>query len=361
MWGRVLAVAIAAMPCANCGGQIVKDIQSRIDLEGRADGAVIGYYLPKSLWHVAASFDAKTGQITLTGDAKPATVADTDAPMYYLSYAHAGFSDDDIDVQLNGLLLSGVASKASDQTVKVADAAVSLLTEVGAAQTALRTAQTIKYISATDTSGVTPLVDASAGCTTDLQTEATVNLSSPANPVKQLVTQWGKDCLLTLGIKVKRVPVMQFKTIGSAAPFGAAQDLSDVSQICERAVCFRPSQLAEVSVTVGLSSDLVGKDGKPKPRSKEMNPVKVDQPGSATQVPYGVTKTYNSFVVPSASAPLGFVEFGRRAFVENHTTITFTDGVVSDFKSTDPSIIAPAINLSTDLLKAVVLTVPIVR
>jgi hypothetical protein len=89
-------------------------------------------------------------------------------------------------------------------------------------------------------------------------------------------------------------------------------------------------------------------------------PVRLPYPGEQSGRAMVIAQTFNPITVPSAKG-LAFVEFSRRAFVENHTTISFQNGVLNEFHSTDPSIATGALTLSSDLLKSVVLTVPLVR
>jgi hypothetical protein len=75
-----------------------------------------------------------------------------------------------------------------------------------------------------------------------------------------------------------------------------------------------------------------------------------------------IVQTFPTFTVPDAKAhQLDFVEFSRRAFVQQNTTVNFANGVLSEFKSTDPSIATGVLTLATDALKSVVFTVPLVK
>jgi len=56
---------------------------------------------------------------------------------------------------------------------------------------------------------------------------------------------------------------------------------------------------------------------------------------------------------------VGFLRFNRRAFVQNKTTATFTNGVLTGLSSTDPSSIVGFIMLPTELLKSVTFLVQI--
>jgi hypothetical protein len=365
---NIAAVFAAAFSCVGCSGYIVKNITPPHEVSDRADGAVVGYYQPKAVWKFTAGYDGATGLLSLSADPKPTTLPDTDSAMKYLSYAHSGISDDDIDIQMDGLMLKLVASKSSDQTVKIVEAANTLLTEVGTARTTFQKANLISYSLTADSGPPQPLKD--ARCTATLKSEVTVNMSSLTHePQRDL--QWGEYCSLAISISAKLLGIRPFKTVSNqSSPFAASQTLGDTEGICERAVCFRPTQIVEVTIGVSLLSNSIEADGLVK-RDDKKQPVytpngksyvvRIPKAGSKEPAPLVLSQRFNPVAVPSARAGQAFVEFGRRAFVENHTSIQFADGVVSEFKSTDPSIIAGAITLSSDLLKTVVLTVPIVR
>lgn len=342
---------------------IVKTIRTASQKEGRTDGAVIGYYYPKAVWKFTASYEASSGLISVAADAKPTILPDTDGPMHWLSYAHASLSDDDITVGLDGLLLKTVASKSSDQTVKIVEAANTLLTQIGTTKTSLEKA----FATAGPTEGGRPQQLSDAGCTSSLKSEIAIDLSTIGRG-RQHDLLWGAYCSLQVDVSVSRLGMRPFKIAAGMEPtVQAAQNLEALEGICERAICFRPSQVVAVTASVTLKSNIIDSTGKPRRNEKNepivdmvSNPVLVPKAGVTKPVPMQLTQLFNPVTVPSATAGIAFVEFGRRAFVENHTSLTFTDGVVSEFKSTDPSIIANAITLSSDLLKTVVLAVAII-
>jgi hypothetical protein len=346
-----------------CSENIAKTIASASQKEGRTDGAIVGYYFPRAIWKLTASYDASSGLISVSADAKPSILPDTDAPMHWLSYAHAGLSDDDITIGLDGLLLKTVASKSSDQTVKIVEAANTLLTQIGTTKTSLEKA----FATGGPAESGRPQQLTDSGCITNLKSEVTVDLSFIGRG-RQRDLLWGAYCSLYVHVTVSRLGMSPFKIAGGIDPtLQAAQNLEYLERICERAVCFRPSQVVAVAVSITVKSNIIGVDGKPQKNDKNepvigaSNAVLLPKAGAIKPVPMTLTQQFNPVTVPSGTAGLAFVEFGRRAFVENHTSLTFTDGVVSEFKSTDPSIIANAITLSSDLLKTVVLTVPIAK
>ena len=121
--------------------------------------------------------------------------------------------------------------------------------------------------------------------------------------------------------------------------------------------------MVRVSVTAKLLSDRVGTDGTTKTADGKgaLHMISLPAAGPRKVLPMALVQTFGPVAIPDALTPPSYVEFGRRTFVQNATTSTFANGVLSEFKSTDPSVVAPAITLTTDLLKSVVLAVPLTR
>lgn len=366
--GAAIAVALVCVSCTS--EPIVKNFMSVRSMEGRADGAIIAYYYPKAIWKLTASFDKATGTVSLKADGKPTILPDTDGPINWLSYSHAALSDDNITVQVDNSMLSLVSSKSSDQTVKVVEAANALLTQVGTTRQAL---EKISFAAPVDKGkGDAELsLWEKAGCTGNLSSEVVLDLTHIGKPAKQVELLWGPYCSLDVRISVKRLGVATYKAADvSESIVQSSQHLEDLQGICARAVCFRPSQVVQVTATVTLNTILdLGKDGNPtldkenRPVIVAAHPVTVPKAQARTQaqVPLRLSQEFYPLTVPVASRIPAFVEFGRRAFVENQTSLAFKEGVVSEFKSTDPSIVANALTLTSDLLKTVVLTVAIVK
>ncbi len=72
--------------------------------------------------------------------------------------------------------------------------------------------------------------------------------------------QWGEHCALSLSTTVKYLGIRPFKTaVDQSIPFAVSQGLNATDDVCAHAVCFRPSQVAQVTITLGLTSDSVQK------------------------------------------------------------------------------------------------------
>ncbi|MGX8010096.1 hypothetical protein ACVDG8_014585 [Mesorhizobium sp. ORM8.1] len=321
---RALAVAVVALaigPLAGCGGEVFKSQQS-MAISDKIDGAVIRYYLPKAQLHFTASYAPAAG----TGDkatpaalsiasatTAPEIVPDTTRP-YYLSYSHAGLSDDTVDITwTSGTMLQKLSSESSDQTLKAVEAFNTLLGQVATTQKAVETLHAESSVA--------------GGCPNSLSSTEVVNLSDGTQRWLDGTT-YSKDkrsgCSLVLSAVVTRM--------GAPATFFASHNLDrQVGDPCAGRICFPMAQEVMVDVTAKVD----GLEGLTAHKQIE-------------------------FSVPSASAR-GYVAFSRRAFVDNKTSIQFANGLLSEFQSTDPSVVAGTITLATDVLKSVALTVPLAK
>jgi hypothetical protein len=363
MFFRAFAL-LGVLICVGCTQKVVENIAAANQIEGRTDGAVIGYYLPEAIWKFTVQFDASTGLISIMPDAQPTIVPDT-TRQYWLSYAHAGLSDDTIDIQLDNSMLSLVSSTTFDQSVKIIEAANTLISQVGSTKTALQSGGEKAAFALAANDPITL-----AHCTTNLKSEIRVNVSTLKRG-RQHDLQWAENCSLVVAVKAERQPLALYKAnVNLGNEFQESQDLSTRDHVCDHAICFRPSQVVSVGLHVALYSNFVGadglplkdKDGKPSTvKGDHSYPVRLFKASEGKAVPLSFSQWTPPITVPAANAGMAFVEFGRRAFVLNATSIAFKNGVVSEFKTTDPSIIAGALTLSSDLLKTVVLTIPIVK
>jgi hypothetical protein len=348
---RILFSVVTAVTvfCSGCASNVVEMVHSPEALSSRSDGALLSYYPPKAQWKFTASYDGSTGLLSLTADPKPTILPDTTMPMRHLSYSHAGLSDDDLDVFFDGLMLKSIATKTSDQTVKVIEAANALLTQAGTAQSAFEKA---KKELIEEPGKNLPASLKKANCVTNLKSEITINLSSlePRLPPKKNDLLWSENCFLQITPELRLLSVRP--------PFFSSQNLpamasADAEVLCGRAVCFRAGHVVQLHLTVALLSN--------SDSGNKVTPYNVMLPSPVNPTKRFVLDQDMIPVTVPSSEYVAYVEFSRRAFVENHTTIAFADGVLSEFHSTDPSIVTGAVTLVNDLLKSVVLTVPLVR
>jgi hypothetical protein len=392
----LLLVSISAF----CGGCTEPSIQGTH--AAPITGAGISYFFPESIWTFTASFDPKgtpvskqpappiivgggaaqgsggtkgstdtSGQTsdgqkpaqTSAPSAQPPTsapkpaaaitanltvAASPEAPqimpnpyaLHYLSYTHAQMSDDVIDIALTqGSMLKKVSSDTSDQTVKAIEAFNGLLAEIPALQKALAPAQGSRA-PAMAAAKVFEFKPVQTECKTKVSAPAMINLS-------QDVAKDFDGNPDTAGCFVRIHE--QIEELGNRADsplFNAAQTAVDAADPCDEAVCFPLARPVRLKITATLMSQ--GPQG----------PVKARVGGTTVEL----ERSY-LLVVPryAEGDPVGYVKFTREAFVDNKTSISFDSGLVSEFQSTDPSPISGTFTAASDVLKSVVLTVPLVR
>jgi hypothetical protein len=262
-----------------------------------------------------------------------------------------------MDIMFDGMMLKSVASKTSDQTVKIVEAANALITQAGS--TAKAAGLKIADTTVPAETSKRPDELTKAKCTTNLKSEIVINLSNGSRG-DQNDLLWGSDCGLKITPVVHRrspLPKEQGVQLSSSQHLDKAVD-----DRCTLAICFRPtgSVIVTVTVQIGTSGPHDAAD-KPIDKAKLLYPIEMAQAGHAKLVPMQFSQNFGPVNAPMDTPELAYVEFSRRVFVENHTTLAFTDGILTEFHSTDPSVIAGAVTLGSDLLKSVALTVPLVR
>jgi hypothetical protein len=271
------------------------------------DGALLSYAFARGEVSIAASY--KSGGLSI---AAPQFTPQPDLNhVHALLYGHGPLSIDQPDIQLDGVMLKMVSSTTQDQTVAAVQALNSLLTQIGTTQAALN-----------KPGGglIHALTVAPAQCTDDIQVSRVVDVTyGKVGPLS--VNQSGQKCHVELDVKV----TPPIKTFGIAG-FPRPGDDSITEDYCNQAVCFR---LTGAYVVVSTAT-LIG----PAPDRKVM-----------------ATVTSKQQVLAPQQDAIGFVRFNRRAFVTNTTSITFANGMISEFKSSDPSEIVGFFTLPVALLQ----------
>ena len=354
MPGRSTGVSLLlALFVAGCAGPSIQTIHPNAYVPEQFDGALIDYALPKAEQPVKAQYDAKSALLLLTFDGLN-TVADSQN-VYTLAYNHAGLSTDEVEIQLEGGMLKIVSSSTKDQTIEAIQGINAILSQVGATKSALAPKSTSKAVTATQPPKAkepTP-----ADCVDDLAVAGAANVTYGYQ--LQTVTLKGPTlaaklrCTIKLTIDVGR-PKRIFRIAGfpTVTPSATSDDPADIGDICNQAVCFRLAGLYAVKATAVLRYYVKDETGK---ETGAINDMK--DPGGEGS--FSVTST-KEILAPSKGS-IGFVKFNRRAFVQNKTSITFSNGIVTDFKATDPSELVGFLQLPNEFLKGVVLTVPLVR
>jgi hypothetical protein len=261
-----------------CGEVIQTFPNSRWDKHpGGLDGAQINYAFTRTELTASATYKAGAALVI----AAPTTAAMPDfGHIHTLVYRHNAFSFDAPDVMLDGVLLKQVSS-----------------TTTVATQTALNGAATKPSVKA-------DLVTTSK-CDSDLQVSRVLDLTND-DLHDTVVQQSATNC--TLDLKISAQPRATFGLYG----YAREDDTGPTEDYCNSAVCFRLTAGFDVTITATLT----------------------DKSGTTTKT----TSSHVSTQVLGASKyRVGYVHFNRRPFTANTTQLSFTNGLVSEFKASDPS------------------------
>jgi hypothetical protein len=260
------------------------------------DGALVSYAFTRTELTVGASYKAG-GPLTIAAPTV-AGMPDFDH-VHTLVYRHNPLSIDAPDIMLNGVLLAQVNSTTTDQSVQAISALNTVLTQAAATQTALSAAATKAPIK------TAMVVSTKPTCGDDTQVSLTRDITY-GHSYSLVVQQSSKDC--TIDLQVQSGPPY---TVLGFVGYPRNDDVRPTEDYCNLAVCFRLTAGYNVTITALLRTT-----------------------GGA---PASVKQTVTQQVIGASRYDVGYVHFNRRAFTANMTQITFTQGLVSEFKSSDPS------------------------
>jgi hypothetical protein len=325
-----------ALVLAGCQGVVVETAGDQTPADG---GFFLPYYFARGELGFTASYAMATRTLTLVADSQIKVVPDFDQK-YALRYSHAGMSSDQIEMQIENGLLKSVSSTSQDQTVAVAQATNAILSQLVALQKAQDEAakedssgrKAGRVLQGPDAGSRTAKAadqDINAICGgVDLVTSRVANVTYQTGHGGHVVTKSSPNgCKIAIGFEFS--PVTRSWTEADRT----ARSTDDVRQVCGRSVCFRATGEFRITATATLK----GPDGGP-----------LGEPVAATI----------ELLAPIASR-IGYVAFTRRAFVTNTTTVTFTNGMITGFKSTDPSELVGFLSLPKELIGSVTLMVPL--
>jgi hypothetical protein len=298
MWLRIFRIGFCFaffFLLVQCG-EVIQTFPDRSSdrYPGGLDGAQINYAFARTELTASATYKAGGALVIAT----PTTAGMPDFEhVHTLVYKHNAFSFDAPDVMLDGVLLKQVSSTTTDQTTAAIGAVNSLLTQAVATQAALNGSATKPAVKA----DAVP----STKCDSDLQVSRVLDLTNDDlhDPVNQ---QSATNCTLTLRI------VAQPRRIFGLYGYARDNDSGPTEEFCNYAVCFRLTAGYDVTMIATVT------DNSSKPSRTIVSRV-------STQV-LGASKDR-----------VGYVHFNRRPFTVNTTQLSFTSGLVSEFKASDPS------------------------
>ncbi|MGE0007836.1 MAG: hypothetical protein AB7S92_19925 [Parvibaculaceae bacterium] len=332
---KVVSAAAISMCCWGCGGQVLEQVGRPAPGDIRRANAVMEYFLPKGIVRVTASYaGAANKPKTLGVQINPIEIVPDASKKFALVYSRAGLSTDEIDIQTENGLLKVASSTSTDQFPEALKSVAPILTQVNALDAAMKINADVPSNGLGD-------------CKNDLFITKSLDLTNKHIEVpydaagKEIKEATDEVCSLSLEIKRKVLdPIGLLRA--NATQRGDAQ--SDPVG-CERVVCFRPTALFRLEVTARLRVRNLPKDG----------------------------VIYKTTLVPGRNEPLvaraeaevlapvgeltGYVRFDRRAFVKNSTTATFSKGMLSGLKSSDPSEVVGFLSVPLEVLKTLTIAV----
>lgn len=280
------------------------------EVDAGFDGVFMSYYLPRAELPVKISFDPKkSNRLTLTHPAAPTVVPDTRTALR-VAYRHHDLSTDNVTIEVkpNGLL-ANVSSTTNDETLAVAKAVTSILSEVSS----FREAAAKPNLTAEVRTTVAPCAAASKSVVLDLTYKRS-----------QETTLKGGGCEISIRFEIEPDSVLL------AGAYAAPEPNPNGVRTCPNdAVCFRTAAAMRVRAKVKLRH------------------------GNQT---FTDVKNIGPMMAPVAD-PTGVLYFKRRAFVENSVSATFTDGTLTKITTKDPSTLAAALALPAEILKSLTILV----
>lgn len=321
-----------------CAGPVVQTLNKNAPLPENSDSAILSYAFAKGVLSVTAQYD-KDKAFWISSDPNITALPDLNH-VHKLTYQHAGLSTDQVEIQLSNGILQKISSTSNDQTIDTVKALNALLTQVGVAKPTLQKLM-VKEILRGGEPSPPPSSDVS-NCQDKFSVTQVVDITNRQLLDSPEIRLAGK-CYITLKVEPPRLTRV-FDVTG----YPENQLDNPTEDFCDQAVCFRPTGAYTLNVTAQIF--LNGKD-------KVAVTIK-DEKGNPKEAKLNTTI---QVLAPSGGTRIGFVRFNRRAFVENSTTLTFNSGMLTGFQSKNPSEIAGFFSLPTEVLKSVVLTVPLVK
>jgi hypothetical protein len=273
---------------------------------------MISYAFARGEVTITASYSKDTQLVSI---ATPTFAALPDLHhVHTLVYRHSQLSRDQPDIQLDsGGLLKSVSTTTTDQTVAAIQNLNSLLTQIGTTQVAL--SKSLLSV-AKEPPPQPSLNDCKYNLQTTVIADVTYNHKTTSLP-RPLPTN---QCYLELDVDID-LPKATFGLVG----FPNLGDDSITEDFCNQAVCFRLTGAYVLHITATLYD------------TDHKTPLQ--------------SATLKYQVLAPQLDTIGFVRFKRRLFVTNMTTVNFVNGMVSEFKSDDPSEVAGVFTLPVAVLQ----------
>jgi len=343
------ALGLATLALTACGGEVIETRNLSTLPPNGFDGAYMSYFLPQGVVKYTLSYEKKDtaknvpGGFTFATDGKVINVPDI-SQHYHAVYRHAGLSLDTVTIQTTQEgLLSKVSSTSKDQSIDALKQLGEVVKQAIELRSAIEAESGRKSMSDTGTKeGACPkftkefLVDVTNGKViipraSKEPREAGKSSDGLIHTEDLLELKDNPGCEASFTVRVSdvtensRLDAQVFPTdLSASSRRGCAVDGS-------QGLCFRIQAGFSLTVTAKLRD---GGNGE----------------SEITRFAQGLAPL---------RSPVGVVHFNRRDFVENTTSVEFTNGVLTKIELKDPSELLGFLSLPLEALKFVTILVKV--
>jgi len=339
------ALGLAALALTACGGEVLETRDLSTLPQNGFDGAYMSYFLPRGVVKFTLSYeppnkDKTVGVFAFATDGAVVGVPDI-SQHYHAVYRHAGLSTDTVTIQTtpNGMLAK-VSSTSKDQSIdalkqlgEVVKQAIELRSTIEAESgrkafggPEAPESECPKFITEflVDVTTGKILVPKSNGKHEEFFKEGSNGEISTGDVIPKAGCHASFVAHLTGQTEESRLDAQVFpKQLSAASRQACAADGS-------QGLCFRIQGGFSLGITATLS------DGGP---------------------PIEITRFVQG--IAPLEAPVGVVHFNRRDFVENTTSVEFTNGALTKIELKDPSELLGFLSLPLEALKFVTILVKV--
>lgn len=304
-----------AMLLAGCGSSIWT-VSRTEQVPEHIDGAVLEYALANG--QVALTSEWKASNLTISAPQSVKATPDYGS-IHRLIYNHNEFSDDEIEVKMDGALVTSLSSTTEDKSTAVAKGLTDLFTQVGQTRTDLN-----KFFISEKIGDKNKDEKPKPSPCPDMTAVTLLDVTHGRRDSGYYTTYRRPDCSITIEFD-KTVLMNNPKAVLGVSGFVSPLETSTSESYCDLVFCFRRTGAFTIKARAVMKME--------------------------GQVP--IRTEWIQFDVMAPSLNLAFIRFNRRAFVANKTEIEFQNGIVSRFHAKNPSEVVGFLELPTQVLKGV--------
>ncbi len=306
-----IVTSMLALNLSACTSSTLLESQNLTEFQPISEAEGVVYTIPKSYVHVTLKRECVTTGNAIVG--KPKATIEVGENLifmpdpkhtYFLKYKHKANSNTTVDIVTSGTgVLSNITTVTSDQgpaTVKAVSKQLSDFASSGIV--------TDKF-----------LPSASAE-------EFEISAVLPLNDINLTVGEWSEfNDILKNSYGANLTPTSS-----------AISTTMDLTHLCRKGVCYRTAAPARLTYTDGYAGySTCKKDG-----------------SHVSDITKFKAKSYTR-IITAPIGPIVPLSIVRRPGVENKYTLSFTNGMLTNYKVEDPSTVASVASVPVDVLKAI--------